>query len=58
MPSAFLWILITVSNGAYNGGNVTVVERFASSEDCEIARRLMITGRFESQCLRVKAAPR
>lgn len=33
-----MWLLITISTGSYNRGNVTVVERFPTVQECEKVR--------------------
>lgn len=38
MKTILVWLLISVSDGSYNRGNVTVVERFATLKDCEHVR--------------------
>lgn len=38
MTEITIWILVAFSNGAYNGGNSTVIDRFASEEACVAAR--------------------
>ena len=34
MTTITLWLLLAASNGAYNGGTVVVVDRFAAANDC------------------------
>ncbi len=38
MNTIILFLLISVSDGAYNRGNITVVERFTTAQDCENVR--------------------
>ena len=39
MKTVIVWLLITVSDGASNQGNVRVVERFPTSDACEFVRK-------------------
>jgi|GEM_PF-6605144 hypothetical protein len=39
MQAVFLWLLVVVSNGDYNRGNVDVLERFPTVEQCEQVRK-------------------
>ena len=41
MKVIFLWLLISVSHGHYNSGSVSLVERFATKEDCNVTRELL-----------------
>lgn len=34
MTTIIIWLLITTSDGAYNRGNIYVLERFATEKDC------------------------
>ena len=36
MSTVSIWILVAVSTGYYNKGNVSVIDRFATHNDCKI----------------------
>lgn len=39
-----IWLLVAVSNGSYNMGTSTVIDRFSSNETCEEVRKQMYEG--------------
>lgn len=41
MLEVLVWLLISESDGSYNRGNVSVVERFRTEEQCERVAKLL-----------------
>lgn len=41
MKVIFLWILLSVPTGHYNKGNVELLERFATKDDCTTTASLI-----------------
>ena len=58
MTAITLWLLIAVSDGSYNRGNVTVVERFTSAEQCEHVRKSIanVGSGHEMRCVQAVVA--
>ena len=56
MIATVFWLLLAVSNGAYNRGNVVIVARFVSAADCAEAKRNVkneATESTEFTCVRI-----
>ena len=56
MIEIMVWLLIAQSDGVYNRGNVSVVERFASEVQCEHVRK-NIPGsgnNFDAKCVQAR----
>jgi hypothetical protein len=50
-----IWLLLAISTGAYNGGTVTVVERFQSLQDCRVAMQAIDTSGMRVTAMCVQA---
>jgi hypothetical protein len=59
MKTIIVWLLITVSNGGYNRGNVTVVDRFPTAETCEFVRQAIPNkgDDFIARCIQATVVP-
>mgnify|MGYP001387698478 CR=1 FL=1 len=62
MSTVLLWLLINVSDGVYNSGNVTVVARFASARQCEVVHAAIkeissrVRSNTELRCIQAEVA--
>lgn len=57
MIEVMLWLLLTTSDGSYNRGTTTVVERFVDKEQCmHVLRNIPYKSAQESACVQAKVA--
>ena len=55
MSGAILvWVLVTVSDGAYNRGNVTYSPPLATLEDCQRIQGFAQSNNVYTKCIQVK----
>lgn len=54
MNTVLVWLLVSVSDGAYNRGNVTYSPPLATLEDCQRIQRFIPQNRVETQCIQVR----
>jgi len=52
MNTVLLWLLVSISDGGSNRGNIVVIERFATVEDCEHVRKNLPMGAYVSNTAR------
>ena len=51
MTTILVWLLLVVSDGPYNRGTASVLEKFPTAEQCEHVRRYIPTTVVESHCV-------
>lgn len=56
MKTILLWLLISVSDGGYNRGNVDVIERFTTQASCEAVMSQIRTSDAKLQCVKAEVA--
>ena len=54
MNTMLVWILISVSTGGYNSGNVQTVERFKTQQMCEHVRESIPKGSHVARCIQAE----
>ena len=57
MIEVLVWLLITTSDGSYNRGTTTVVERFIDKEQCmHVMRNIPYKSAQEANCVQARIA--
>lgn len=54
MTAAAIWVLLAVSTGMYNQGNISPVREFPSQESCEVFKQSLnrlVEGRAKLECI-------
>ena len=54
MNTVAIWIMVSISAGGYNHGTMTVIEKFATRQDCIDTYKQMPTGSFGVFCVPAK----
>ena len=54
MNTMLVWILISVSTGEYNSGNVQTVERFKTQQMCEHVRKNIPKDSYKARCIQAE----
>ena len=53
MNTILVWLLMTVSDGVYNRGNVSYSPPLATLEDCQRIQKNIPYGQVYTQCIQV-----
>ena len=53
MNTILVWLLVTVSDGVYNRGNVSYSPPLATLEDCQRIQKNIKNSEFSTMCIQV-----
>lgn len=54
MNTVLIWLLVSMSSSSHNYGTATVIERFATVEDCEHVRANLPGSSHTARCIQAK----